>query len=219
MAGLHSNQYVVWHDQVITRVHRENMQTTTAIKSYRSKLIWFTGLPSSGKSTLANAVEKHLYEAGVRTFVLDGDNIRHGLCKDLGFSLEDRAENIRRAAEVAKLFVEAGVVTLAAFISPLRSERERLRHLFKPGDYIEIFCDCPISVCEKRDAKGMYKMARNGLISDFTGISSLYEAPQKPDLRLNTATMSVDECVDTLITFLDKRNRLSNTIQPHFRQE
>lgn len=211
MTAIRANRLVVWHSHGITRDHRESFKSTAAIiKTHRSKVIWFTGLSGSGKSTLANAVEKCLHESGIRTFILDGDNIRHGLCQDLAFSSHDRIENIRRVAEVAKLFLEAGVVTLTAFISPLRSDRDSVREMLNKDDFIEIFCDCPISVCEERDVKGMYKMARAGLIENFTGISSIYEVPKKPDLKLNTSKNSIEECVCAVINLLNKKNILLN---------
>jgi len=200
---------VFWHDQSITRDQREKFKPGSAtIKTHRSKLIWFTGLSGSGKSTLANAVEVSLHKSGIRTFLLDGDNVRHGLCDDLGFSSIDRIENIRRVAEVAKLFIDAGVVTLSAFISPLRSDRDRVRQLLDKDDYIEIFCDSPISVCEQRDVKGLYKMARQGAIPNFTGISAKYEIPDHPDLKLNTSDKSIDDCVLKIIKLLNNKNIL-----------
>jgi len=160
----HTN--VVWHHATVTRERREQLN------KHRSICLWFTGLSGAGKSTLAHAIEERLHRAGCRTIVLDGDNVRHGLCSNLGFSIEDRAENIRRIGEMSRLFVEAGVIALTAFISPFRSERRRARELLGEGNFIEIYCDCPINVCEQRDVKGMYKRARAGEIKDFTGISS-----------------------------------------------
>jgi len=179
----------VWHHASVTRARREQLN------GHRSKVLWFTGLSGSGKSTLAHAVEEQLHQQGCRTFVFDGDNVRHGLCGDLGFSAADRTENLRRIGEMSKLFIEAGVIALTAFISPLRADRERLRALFVPGDFIEIYCDCPLAVCEARDVKGMYARARRGEIADFTGISAPYEAPLKPELIVRTAEFSLDECV------------------------
>lgn len=167
--------------------------------------MWFTGLSGAGKSTLAHAVEERLHQRGCHTYVLDGDNVRHGLCGDLSFSIEDRKENIRRIAEVAKLMLEAGVITLTAFISPFREDRDRARQIFPHGEFLEIFCDCPIEICEDRDVKGLYKKARAGEVKEFTGISSPYEAPLKPELKINTGTQSLKECVDQVMTLLDSR--------------
>jgi len=159
-------------------------------------------LSGAGKSTLAHEVEEHLHRMGCRTFVLDGDNVRHGLCGDLGFSTADRVENIRRIGEVAKLFMEAGVIVLTAFISPFRADRDKVRAMVKPGEFVEIYCQCPIEVCEQRDAKGLYKKARAGEIVQFTGISSPYEAPDKPELTVDTSSQSLDECVRQVVVIL-----------------
>lgn len=185
--------HLTWHHATVTRARREVQN------GHRGAVIWFTGLSGAGKSTLAHAVEETLYRRGCRTFVLDGDNVRHGLCGDLGFSTEDRRENIRRIGEVAKLFVEAGVIVLTAFISPYRADRERVRSMFAHGDFIEIFCDAPLEICEVRDVKGLYKKARAGLIGEFTGISSPYEAPENPELVVNTGTTALDDCVRQVI--------------------
>jgi adenylylsulfate kinase len=190
------NNNIVWHPAVVTREQRERLN------NHRSICLWFEGLSGSGKSTLAVAVEKRLHESRRRTFILDGDNMRYGLCSDLGFSREDRAENIRRIGEVARLFVEAGIITLTAIISPFRAEREQVRSLFSRKDFIEIYCNAPLSVCEKRDVKSMYKRALAGEIDDFTGISSPYEEPKHPELVLDTANSSIDECVDDVVHYL-----------------
>ena len=190
---------VVWHHATVDRSMRERLN------GHRSVVLWFTGLSGSGKSTLAHAVEERLYAQGCRTFVLDGDNIRHGLCGDLGFSDQDRVENIRRIGEVAKLFVEAGVIALTAFISPFRSDRDRVRGLVLHGDFIEIFCNAPLDVCESRDVKGLYKKARTGEIKAFTGISSPYEPPENPELVVNTGRLSLDECADQVLDLLRSR--------------
>lgn len=195
----------VWHHATVTRPRREQLN------DHRGAVIWFTGLSGSGKSTLAHEVEERLHRLGARTFVFDGDNVRHGLCADLGFSLEDRSENIRRIGEMAKLFVEAGVIALTAFISPLRSDRERLRQRIGESDFIEIHCDCPIEVCESRDVKGLYRRARSGEIKDFTGISSPYEAPEHPDLLLESGTQSLQECVDRVVALLLQRGVIRHT--------
>jgi len=180
---------VVWHHATVTRARRE------AQNGHRGAIIWFTGLSGAGKSTLAHAVEEYLHQMGCRTFVLDGDNMRHGLCGDLGFSAADRVENIRRVGEVAKLFMEAGVIVLTAFISPFREDRNRVRAMVRPGEFIEIYCQCPVEVCEQRDTKGLYKKARAGEIGQFTGISSPYEAPDSPELVVNTSERSLQDCV------------------------
>lgn len=194
-----SSTNVVWHHATVTRQLRE------AQNGHRSAIIWFTGLSGSGKSTLAHAVEEKLYQCGCRTFVMDGDNVRHGLCKDLGFSNQDRAENIRRVGEVAKLFMEAGVIVLTAFISPCQAERERVRGMVEQGDFMEIFCDSALEVCEKRDLKGMYKKARSGQIGEFTGISSSYEIPENPELVVNTGEKELDACVQQVISAMEQR--------------
>lgn len=195
----------VWHHGAITREHRQQLSR------HRGIVLWFTGLSGAGKSTLAHAVEEKLYSVDCRTFVLDGDNVRYGLCGDLGFSPEDRAENIRRVGEVAKLFVEAGVIVLTAFISPYKSDRARVRNILQHGDFVEIYCDTPIEVCEQRDVKGLYKKARSGMIGNFTGISSPYEAPVNPELTLPTGTMTLDQCVEQVLQLLQRRGVLAVT--------
>jgi adenylylsulfate kinase len=190
---------VVWQQAAIDRPMHEKLN------GHKSAVLWFTGLSGSGKSTLAHAVEERLYALGCRTFVLDGDNIRHGLCGDLGFSDADRVENIRRIGEVAKLFVEAGVIALTAFISPFRSDRDRVRGLMSQGDFIEIFCDAPLEVCEGRDVKGLYKKARAGEIKAFTGISSPYEPPERPELVIDTGRRPLDECAERVLELLRAR--------------
>ena len=195
---------VVWHHATVTRARRE------AQNGHRSAIIWFTGLSGSGKSTLAHAVEDCLHQRGCRSFVLDGDNVRHGLCGDLGFSVHDRQENIRRIGEMAKLFMEAGVIVLTAFISPYRADRQRVRGMVERGDFIEIYCDAPIEVCESRDVKGMYKKARAGQIAEFTGISSPYEDPEHPDLTVETGRLELDECVRQVIGEMERRELIKN---------
>lgn len=189
----------VWHHATVTRVRRESLN------GHRAAVIWFTGLSGSGKSTLAHAVEEVLHQYGCRTFVLDGDNVRHGLCGNLGFSAEDRRENIRRISEAAKLMVEAGVIVLTAFISPFCADRKRARSLFPHGDFIEIYCAAPLEVCESRDVKGLYLRARAGAVKEFTGISSPYEPPEKPELVVNTASLPLSACVLQVIDFLRER--------------
>ena len=184
---------IVWHHATVTRARRE------AQNGHRGAVIWFTGLSGSGKSTLAHAVEEVLHQRGCRTFVLDGDNVRHGLCRDLSFSVTDREENIRRIGEMSKLFMEAGVIILTAFISPYRADRERVRNMIEHGAFVETYCDTPIEICETRDVKGLYKKARAGQIAEFTGISSPYEAPEKPELTVNTGGLGVEACVQQVI--------------------
>ena len=193
---------VVWHRATVSRKDREERN------GHKALVLWFTGLSASGKSTLAHAVEDRLHKMGCHAFVLDGDNVRHGLCSDLGFSLEDREENLRRIGEVSKLMLETGVMVLTAFISPMRRDRERVRSLFPHGDFLEIYCDASIEVCESRDPKGLYKRARAGEIPDFTGISSLYEAPVNPELRCDTGNDSVDDNVDKVIGMLRQRGAI-----------
>ena len=195
---------VVWHHATVTR-QRRNTQN-----KHKSVVLWFTGLSGSGKSTLAHAVEEELHQLGCRTMTLDGDNIRHGLCKDLNFSDESRKENIRRIGEVAKLFIESGVITLTAFISPFKEERDKVRKLLANQDLIEIYVKCPISVCEARDVKGMYKKAKANEIKNFTGISSPYEAPESPDLIVDTDQETLDESVDKVLGVLINRGIINN---------
>lgn len=202
-ASLNHQNNIRWHEAQITRTLRE------AEHGHRAVILWFTGLSGAGKSTLSHAVEEALHARGCSTFVLDGDNVRHGLCADLGFSPEARVENIRRVGEVAKLFLEAGVITLTAFISPYRADRDRVRRLAPDGDFIEIYCHCPIEVCEQRDVKGLYAKARQGLIADFTGISSPYEEPETPELSLDTGTLSLDSCVAKVLELLQQRAIIS----------
>ena len=187
---------LVWHEQAVTRGQREKAN------GHRGALVWLTGLPGSGKSTIAHAVEANLHRLGFKTVVLDGDNIRHGLCADLGFSVADRNENIRRTGEVAKLLLELGVVVFVALISPLRAAREKIRQSFAEGDFIEIYCSCPLAVCKERDPKGMYARAESREIAEFTGVSSPYEAPAHPDLTLATGEERPEQSVDRLTRFV-----------------
>lgn len=170
---------------------------------HQSFVLWFTGLSGSGKSTLARAVEQKLFKRGIHTYGLDGDNIRSGINRDLGFSLEDRVENIRRLGEIAKLFLDAGLVVTSAFISPLREDRQKVRELLKESEFIEIYIDCPLEVCEERDVKGLYKKARKGLISNFTGIDSPYEVPDKPTIIVDTNKYDVERCCEQIIEYLE----------------
>jgi adenylylsulfate kinase len=189
----------VWHDVTVTRKDREKLN------NHRSFLLWFTGLSGSGKSTLVHGVEEELHRRELHTYALDGDNVRHGLCGDLGFSDLDRIENIRRIGEVANLMVDAGVITLAAFISPFASDRQKVRNLMAPGDFIEIYCDSSLAKCEERDVKGLYKKARLGEIREFTGISSPYEIPKNPELVIDTGTKTAQECVTQIVTMIETR--------------
>lgn len=194
---------ITWHDGEITKADRERLLNQKGI------VIWFTGLSGSGKSTLARAVEEKLFERGHLSFVLDGDNIRHGLNKNLGFSPEDREENIRRIGEVAKLFADAGLITMTAFISPYRKDRDTARQLLKEKEFIEVFVKVPLDVAEKRDPKGLYKKARAGEIAEFTGISAPYEEPTKPELMIDTSESDLNESVDIVIQYLEKNGLIS----------
>jgi len=190
---------IVWHHATITKEDREKLF------SQKGVVIWFTGLSGSGKSTLANAVEASLFERGSHTYILDGDNIRHGLNKDLGFSPKDREENIRRIGEVAHLFAQAGVIVMTAFISPYLADREMARKLNKEGEFIEIYCRCSLEECERRDTKGLYKKARAGEVKEFTGISAPYEEPAQPELILDTDKESLKESAGNVLAWLEKR--------------
>ena len=190
---------IVWHQGAVTRSDREKLN------GHRGCTVWLTGLSGSGKSTIAVELEKHLWTRGVRAYILDGDNIRHGLNKNLGFSPEDRTENIRRIGEVAKLFTDAGIAALTAFISPYRADRDQVRALMQPGDFVEVFVDCPLEVCEQRDVKGLYQKARAGQIKEFTGISAPYEAPAKPELTIDTSKQSVEASAAQIQAYLAKR--------------
>lgn len=194
-----SNKDIYWHESKITRHDRQ-------IKNkHKSFTLWFTGLSGSGKSTLANAIEQKLFNSDLNVMVLDGDNIRHGLCSDLSFNETDRNENMRRIGEVAKLFNEAGTIVIAAFISPYREDREKVRSRLPHGDFLEVYCECDIEVCEARDPKGLYARARKGEIENFTGISAPYEEPIKPDIIVNTSKQTLNEEVDIIISTLIKK--------------
>ncbi|RME24071.1 MAG: adenylyl-sulfate kinase [Deltaproteobacteria bacterium] len=188
---------ITWHGTNVEREERE------AALNARGCVVWLTGLSGSGKSTIAYRVEQLLLERGKFTYVLDGDNIRHGLNKDLGFSPEDRTENIRRIGEVAKLFADACAVTLTSFISPYRKDRDRVREILPEGRFIEVFVDTPLEVCESRDPKGLYQKARAGIIPNFTGISAPYEAPENPEIVLKTDGKTVDACANEVIAYLE----------------
>ena len=194
----------VWHNATVTRARREKLN------KHKSVILWFTGLSGAGKSTLAHAVEEKLHQLQCRTYVLDGDNVRHGLCGDLGFTVEDRQENIRRIGEIAKLMLEAGIISLTAFISPFEKERQLARKLVPHGDFLEIYCYCELDICEQRDVKGLYKKARSGEIKHFTGISSPYEVPKKPEIKINTGQDSLEDCVDQVINLLRDRGIITS---------
>ena len=191
---------ITWHETSISKENRREKN------GHGSCALWFTGLSGSGKSTIANAVSNELFRQGISEYVLDGDNIRHGLNKDLGFSDYDRTENIRRIGEVAKLFVDSGKVVTTAFISPFRSDRDQVRALFEDGEFIEVFVQCPIEECERRDPKQLYAKARRGEIKDFTGIDSPYEAPEQPEITLRSDLVSVEEAVNQVFAYLKEKN-------------
>ncbi|MDA3971190.1 MAG: adenylyl-sulfate kinase [Desulfobulbaceae bacterium] len=191
---------VVKHRAAVIRSRRETLN------GHRSVNLWFTGLSGSGKSTLAHAVEERLHLMGCRTYVFDGDNVRHGLCGDLGFGLEERSENMRRIAEMVKLFLDGGVISLTAFISPLHADRQRVQEIIGAEDLIEVYCNCPLEICEERDVKGLYKKARRGEIKNYTGISSPYEAPSNPDIEIDTGHKTLRECVKRIVDELKERD-------------
>ena len=195
-----SGKNIKWHNLTIDRNKLEKM------RGHKGMVIWFTGLSGSGKSTLANAVNEVLHLDGLSTYVLDGDNIRHGLCKDLGFSDEDREENIRRIGEVANLFMNAGIITITAFVSPFNNDRNKVRNIIGSKDFIEVYCSADIDVCERRDTKGLYKKARLGEIKEFTGISSPYEAPVNPEIDVDTGCLGLNDSVEKVINYLREQN-------------
>jgi adenylylsulfate kinase len=190
------------HPPMVDRRMRET------VNQHNSFILWFTGLSGAGKSTLSQYLELCLFKTGHRTINLDGDHMRHGLCSDLGFSIQDRHENIRRIGEVCKLFVDGGVIVLAAFISPLREDREKIRGLVPADDFIEIYCSASLEVCEERDTKGLYKKARSGEIANFTGISSPYEAPTHPQLVIDTSIASLEDCAKVVLNYLQSQGKL-----------
>lgn len=193
------NEDIVWHEHTVSKQQKHQL------KGHKSCVLWYTGLSGSGKSTIANAVEAKLFELGKHTYTLDGDNIRHGLNGDLTFSDKDRVENIRRIGEVSKLFVDAGLIVSTAFISPFRSDREQARALLNKSEFIEVFIDTPIEVCEQRDPKGLYKKARAGEIKNFTGIDSTYEAPVSAEIHVRTAEQNIEQCVEQIIDYLQQQ--------------
>ena len=186
---------IVWHDASVSREDRE------ILLGQKGLVLWFTGLSGSGKSTIANALEEKLHKSKKLTYLLDGDNVRHGLCSDLGFSLEARTENIRRIGELTKLFVDSGIITLATFVSPLRSDREKVRDLLGK-DFLEVYVKCSLETCEERDPKDLYKKARDGQIKNFTGIDSPYEEPKDAEIVLDTDVSDIDQCVEQIIAYL-----------------
>ena len=193
---------VIWHETFVNRSDRNKLN------NHKSGLIWFTGLSASGKSTIAHFVEKELFKKSIRTYVLDGDNVRHGINSNLGFSREDRKENLRRIAEFSKLFVDAGIIVLAAFISPYESDRQYIKGRFAKDDYIEIYVKCSLEECENRDPKGQYKKARAGIIKNYTGISTPYEVPSSPDLIIDSHQLSIEESARMVINYIDDINFL-----------
>lgn len=199
---------IVWHS------HPVDQQTRASQKSQKPLVIWFTGLSASGKSTIAGALEQILTHQGYHTYLLDGDNVRHGLCSDLGFSDQDRKENIRRVGEVAKLASDAGLITLAAFISPFRADRRIVREILPEGQFVEVFVDAPLDVCKQRDPKGLYAKAERGEIKQFTGIDSPYEKPESPEVRIDAGRLSVTEAVNQLLAYLDQSGVLKAGYQP-----
>ncbi len=190
---------VIRHAATVTRPRRETLN------GHKSVNLWFTGLSGSGKSTLAHAVEERLHMIGCRTYVFDGDNVRHGLCGDLGFSVEGRAENLRRISEMIRLFLDSGIISLTAFISPFSADRQKIRQIIGENDFIEVYCNCALEICEQRDEKGLYKKAREGKIKNYTGISSPYEAPVNPDIELDTGNQPLHECIKIIIEELRDR--------------
>ena len=196
---------LTWHVGEVDKAAR------TAAHGHRGAVLWFTGLSGSGKSTIGHRVERMLIERGAFAYVLDGDNIRHGLNSDLGFTPEDRVENIRRIGEVARLFSDAGALVVSAFISPYRKDRDRIRGLMGKGEFVEVFVDTPLEVCEARDPKGLYKKARAGEISNFTGLDAPYEAPESPEVHLRTADLSIDEAATQVIRYLEQQNILGES--------
>jgi len=193
---------------LVEQKYQISRKDRSEINNHKSLLIWFTGLSGSGKSTIANFLEKKLYELGVKTYVLDGDNIRQGINKDLTFDPEDRSENIRRIAEIANLMLDAGIVTIASFISPYKKDRQNIRQIVKDKNFIEIFVNTSLQECEKRDVKGLYKKARSGIIKDMTGISAPYEIPEAPDIEIKTETESLKKAVSRVIKYITPKLKL-----------
>ena len=197
-----SDKNIKWHSLTVDRDKLESM------RGHKGMVLCFTGLSGSGKSTLANALNDHLHSKRLSTYILDGDNIRHGLCKDLGFSNKDREENIRRIGEVANLFMNAGIITITAFVSPFVSDREKVREIIG-DDFIEVYCAANLEICEQRDTKGLYKKARSGEIKDFTGISSPYEKPHNPEIIVDTGSLNLNDSVEKILKYLNERNLIN----------
>ncbi len=193
-------------------ISKITLQEREAKNGHKGSVIWLTGLSASGKSTIAQGLASKLFDQNVKVYVLDGDKIRTGLCQDLNFSHEDRTENIRRIGEVSKLFLDAGMIVIVAFISPYCTDRDKARHMIDAGRFIEVFVDCPIEVCEKRDPKGLYAKARNGEIADFTGISAPYELPQNPEIHLKTDQMNITQCIEEILNYLRQQNVLTQLL-------
>jgi adenylylsulfate kinase len=200
------NNHVVWDDRYVKSSERN------LLNNHKSGLVWFTGLSASGKSTIAHLVERELFNRGIRTYVFDGDNVRHGINRNLGFSREDRRENLRRIAELSKLFVDAGMIVLAAFISPYKEDREYMKQRFDGDNFLEIYVKCSVEECERRDPKGQYKKARAGIIKEYTGISAPYEEPENPDLILDTENIDIKISVKKVLELFDKKKFLSLNI-------
>ena len=200
-------------DNVFWHSHRITQNDRAGTKHQRPAILWLTGMSGAGKSTLANALESHLHKLGHHTYILDGDNVRHGLNKDLGFSDEDRVENIRRIGEVSKLFLDSGLIVMTAFISPFRADRDLVRGLVGDGEFIEVFVHAPLNILEKRDPKGLYKKARSGEISNFTGIDSPYENPENPEVFIDTSKLSIEDSVNTLMDYLESVNAFAKAKQ------
>ncbi len=198
---------IVYFHSLISRQSRESRNC------HRAPVLWFTGLPGAGKSTISHALEKALFDLGIHCYVFDGDNVRHGLCNDLGFSEADRRENLRRIGEMLKLFQDAGVLTMAAFISPMSADRKLLRERFSPSDFYEVFCDVPVEVCIKRDPKGHYARAMSGEIKNFTGISAPYEVPQQAELVLPTDSLDIQQCVELILERLQRDGAIPRTVK------
>lgn len=199
-----SEKNIIWHEQHVSKKERKK------IFKQKSCILWFTGLSGSGKSTIANAVEVELFKRKYTTYLLDGDNIRHGLNKDLDFSEMDRIENIRRIGEVSKLFIDAGLIVVTAFISPFQADRKIARDLVDSDEFIEVFIDTPLAVCEQRDPKGLYKKVRNGTIKNFTGIDSPYEMPQNPEIHIKTSELSIEESTMVIVKYLEKNGYIND---------
>ncbi len=199
---MEESKNIVWHQSAISKTDRQKLH------GHKSVMVWFTGLSGSGKSTIANALQHELYKRGISVYLLDGDNLRHGINKNLSFSPEDRKENIRRTAEAGKLFIDAGVVVLAALISPFEEDRQNARAIFEPGEFLEVYIKCPIEECENRDPKGLYKKARRGEIKQFTGIGQEYEEPQNPEILIDSSQLSIEKAVEILLNYLFNKVKL-----------